>query len=351
MSVTLQLSPIGGFAATAGKPGERAAVIVREMLTSLDGATFASRIEALHRSIFSRIPGLQKPWHLEHLLVVIKPSFEAIAYANELQEIGAIKIARAMEAGEPVYEKDILEIASLDLGVEIPADCGFVLIRSLGWHRSLFYDFGPLTSPNKVRDYDLKAEFAKQAFALIKMTGGLPKLARADSMKGALIQLEMLLEDKVEDEGRYQEFLEANPWILSGHHSRIDRHTNLDDENIPDFTGVRHHDDYRDIVEFKQPFLPLFKKDGGFSAAFNDAWGQAERYLIFARRERDYLTRKGLSFENPRCFLVAGFKLTPQQLQLIRDKESLNPTITVLTYESLLAIGKSLADFATVAGK
>jgi hypothetical protein len=351
MSVTFQLSPIGGFAATAGMPGERAAVTVREMLTSLDGATFASRVDALHRSIFSRIPGLKNPWQLEHLLVVIKPSFEATAYANELQQTGSVRVTRSLEAGEAIYEQDIMEIASLDLGVDIPADCGFVLVRSLGWHRSLFYDFGPLTFPDKSRSYDLKAEFARQAFGLIKITGGLPKLARADAMKGALIQLELLLEDKVEDEGRYQEFLETNPWILGGHHSRIDRHTNLDDENIPDFTGVRHYDTHRDIVEFKQPFLPLFKKDGGFSAAFNDAWGQAERYLIFARRERDYLARKGLSFENPRCFLVAGYKLTSEQLRLIRDKESLNPAMTVLTYESVIMIGKGLVDLAIAAGK
>jgi hypothetical protein len=351
VSVTFQLSPIGGFAATSAKQGERAAVTVRESLTNLDGATFASRIEALHRSVFGRIPGLKSPWHLKHLLVVIKPGFEATAYANELQQIGTIKIARTPEAGEAVYDSDILEIASLDLGVEIPADCGFVLVRSLGWHRSLFYDFGPLTSPDKPRSYDVKAEFANQAFALMKMTTGLPKLARADAMKGALIQLEMLLEDKVEEEGRYQEFLEANPWIFGGHHSRIDRHTNLDDENIPDFTGVRHHDGHRDIMEFKQPFLSLFKKDGGFSAAFNDAWGQAERYFVFARRERDYLARKGLSFENPRCFLVAGFGLSAQQLQLIRDKEGLNPAITVLTYESVLAIGKALVELAVAAGE
>ena len=353
MSVIFTLTErFGGFAATAAKPGERAAITVREMVSTFDGTLFASRIDALQGSIFSKIPGLPAPWQVNHLLVVIKPNLEATAYANELEQIGTVKIGRPIQARETIYGKDILEIASLDLGVEIPPDCAFILVRSLGWQKSLFYDFGPILSADKPRDYDLKAEFAKQAFSLIKALDGLPRLAKVDAMRGALIELEMLLENKVEDESRYQEFLEKNPWILGGQHKQIERHTNLDDENIPDFTAVRHHDGFRDIIELKQPFLGLFKKDDGFSAAFNDAWGQAERYLVFTRRNRNYLSsQKNLSFENPRCLLVAGFNLTPEQLRLIRDKESLNPAITLLTYESVLTIGKAVVELAVVTGK
>ena len=76
----------------------------------------------------------------------------------------------------------------------------------------------------------------------------------------------------------------------------------LNDKNIPDFTGVRIHDSYRDIIEVKPPFTKMFRNDGNLNSDFNDAWNQAERYLDFARTERDYLQRKGLRFDNPRCF-------------------------------------------------
>jgi hypothetical protein len=342
--------PIAGFAASSCKPGDPAAIVVKEMLSTFDGSVFASRLEALHRAVFSNIPGVL-PWKFDHLLVVIKPNAEAIAYFDELKQVGTIKVGRAVQAGEAVYNNDIVEMVSLDIGVEIPSDCGFVFVRSLGWQRSLFYDFGPLADKSRTRDYDLKTEFARQAFGLIKATGGTLPLAKADEMRGALNALELLLKNRVEDEARYQELLETNPWILGGQHGQIERHTHFDDKNIPDFTGVRHHDGFRDIVELKQPFLSLFKKDGDFSSAFNEAWGQAERYLVFARRNRDYLaSEKSLRFENPRCFLLAGFKLTPDQLRLIRDKESLNPAITVLTYESILTIGRALVDLTLAVG-
>ncbi len=353
MSVNFTLTErLGGFAAMAAKPGERVAVTVREILTSFDGPTFASRLDALHNSILSKIPGVPEPWKAKHILVVIRPNNEATAYVDELKPVGQVRVARAVQAGENIYANDITEMASLDLGVEIPADCGFVYVASIGWQRSLFYDLGPLTRPEEPRTYDLKAQFAHQAFQLIQLSKGLPVMAKVDQMRSALLELKMLLDDKVDDESRYQELLERNPWILGGQHRQIERHTNLDDENIPDFTGVRHHDGFRDILELKQPFLPLFKKDGGFTAAFHDAWSQAERYLVFTRRQRDYLnSQKGLQFENPRCYLVAGFNLTSEQIRLVRDKESVNSAITVLTYESVVAIGEALIDLAAASSR
>lgn len=352
MSISFKLTEkIGGFAASSARIDERAAVTVREILSSYEGTVFVSRLESLHGAIFSRIPELPNPSEIHHLLVVIKPTLDAVAYVNELKQVATMKLSRSIQAGEHVYNKDIIEMPSLDIGVDIPPDCGFVMIRSVGWQRSLFYDFGPLND-GKLRDYDLKTEFAKQAFSLIKATSETPRLAKIDLMRGAIIELEMLLESRNPDEARYQEFLERNPWILGGHHRKIERHTNLDDKNIPDFTGVRHHDGYRDVIELKQPFLSLFNKDGGFSKSFNDAWDQAERYLVFARRNRDYLSsQKGLQFENPRAFLIAGSQLTQEQVRAIRDKESLNPTITVLTYESILLIGKALIDLTMATGE
>lgn len=103
----------------------------------------------------------------------------------------------------------------------------------------------------------------------------IPPKALSDLEK-PLQELDDLLNSKNEDEVKYQEFLEKYPWILGAQYEKVQRHSNFDDKNIPDFTCVRVHDKYRDIIEIKQPFLTIFRKDGEFSSEFNDAWNQAE---------------------------------------------------------------------------
>lgn len=215
-------------------------VVCAEAITSLDGLHLTWRLEELHGSIFSKIPGLASPSLIENLLVVINPNLDATAYVNELRPTASIRLARAVAAGDPVFVADILDM-------------------------------------------------------------------------------------------RYQELFEQHPWFLGGQHTKIERHTSLDDNNIPDYTGIRASDSYRDIFEVKPPFMPCFRKDGGFTAPFNDAWAQAERYLNFARQQRQYLRdEKGLLFENPRCFLIVGHGLSDAERQALRVKESFNTAITVL---------------------
>jgi hypothetical protein len=340
---------IVGFCAAYAEPGEKAALLVKEVVSSCTGALFLSRIEALHQSIFRGIPNLPNPATIDHLLVVIRPNWEATAYIDELNQVGLIKPQRDIKPGENVYESDFEGLVSLDIGVEIAADCGFVFVRSHRWQRSLYYDFGPLADPAKPRSYDLKVEFARQALSLLQY--GRPFIASVDVMRGALQELAHLLNSECKDEARYQELLSRNPWLLEAQHSRIDRHKKFDDKNIPDFTATRHRDECHDIIEVKQPFLELFRADGNFSAEFNDSWNQAERYYLFAKDNRDFLLReKGLRFENPRCLLLAGYKLNEDQLKAVRQKESLFPAITVLTYESLMKIGDALLALAIKAG-
>lgn len=154
--------------------------------------------------------------------------------------------------------------------------------------------------------------------------------------------MEKMLKDGEESEFKYQEWIKKYPWILGLQYKLVQRHTQFDNENIPDFTAIRTHDDYRDIFEIKQPFLNLFRQTKGFTSEFNDSWNQVERYLDFVRENKDYLRRsKGLKFENPKCFLIIGYNLTPSEREEIRRKEKLNPSITILTYNDLIAFGKN----------
>lgn len=133
---------------------------------------------------------------------------------------------------------------------------------------------------------------------------------------------------------------------MGAQYARIDSHKTFNDDNIPDFTGVRVRDAARDIIEIKPPFLPLFKENNCFRAEFNNAWDQGERYLDFARNDSDYLKRqKGLFFDNPKCYLIAGYNLNDEQFKELRRKERMNPAITTLTYNDVLAMAHSTVAF------
>ena len=149
-------------------------------------------------------------------------------------------------------------------------------------------------------------------------------------------ELKELLERRETNESEYQKWIQRHSWVLDLRYESVQGHRKLDDENIPDFTGVKVNNKNRDIFEIKQPFVPIFRKDRNFTSEFNDAWNQIERYLNFAREEKDYLGRKGLNFDNPKCYLIIGFGISDDELKKVRAKERLNPAIEILTYNDLI---------------
>ena len=158
-------------------------------------------------------------------------------------------------------------------------------------------------------------------------------------------ELKELLEGEERNESKYQKWIQRYPWVLGLQYESVQSHRKLDDENIPDFTGVRVNNKNRDIFEIKQPFLPIFRNDGKFTSEFNDAWNQIEKYLTFAREEKDYLRRKGLNFDNPRCYLIIGFGIPDDRVKKIRAKEGLSPAIEILTYNDLIIFAEQTIEF------
>ncbi|MCW4050011.1 MAG: DUF4263 domain-containing protein, partial [Candidatus Bathyarchaeota archaeon] len=143
------------------------------------------------------------------------------------------------------------------------------------------------------------------------------------------------------NEEDYQQFFIKYPWFLGSNYKKIQERRKFDDKNIPDFTGIRTHDKYRDIIEIKQPFMDLFTKKNKLNAKFNNSWNQAERYLLYARENQDYLKRvKGLAFSNPKCILIAGYNLTEEQQKRISEKQKVSGNINFYTYDNLLVIAK-----------
>ncbi len=160
-------------------------------------------------------------------------------------------------------------------------------------------------------------------------------------------ELNELLSQNISDESKYQELLEHFPWVLGLKYSLIQRHINLDDKNIPDFTGIRSTDGCRDVIELKPPTMKVFGKGGDFSAEFNKAWSQTERYLDFILRQCSYLRDKGMNFHNPKCYLILGWNLSDDEREKVRVKERMNPSIELLTYNDLLSFIQNTIAFIT----
>jgi DNA-binding transcriptional ArsR family regulator len=161
-----------------------------------------------------------------------------------------------------------------------------------------------------------------------------------------IIELRKLLEEHDNEESKYQHLFQSYPWIFGTYYREIIRHQKFDDENIPDFLGIRAHDNFMDIFEIKAPFLKLYRNDGNFSSEFNDAWNQAERYLAFAQIEADYLRRsKSLLFNNPKCVLIVGYNLPEAIATKLSTKQRLNPLIQSMTYNQVLAQAETTVNF------
>ena len=290
-------------------------------------------------------------------MVVIRPDLTSTAYVNELDLLMNVKTTKSVQnvqKGAQVYVDEIADVLSVEVGFDIPPDCGVVFLRTMGWRRSLFFDFGPLLPDRPQRAYSIQQAFAQQALQLLGMFPNVsddPPSTRLRQMEEGLAHLKELLATRCESESSYQELLQQNPWmLLGGMYLEILRHQPFDDSNIPDFTGVRCHDRCHDIIELKQPFLKLFRQDGEFSAAFNDAWNQAVRYLAFASEQRSYLREeKQLRFENPRCILLLGCGLTDGESRRIRGQESFGRAISVMTYDHLVEMASHVVDLVKTA--
>jgi len=312
-------------------------------------------LDKLQDALFSAIPGLPAPSQIDHIVVTIAEDLTATAIVNELQAKAQIKVNRAIGAGEPVFVRDIDDVAAVDLGIEIAPDVAVVVMRSSGWKRSVFYDFTPLDPDGVPREGRLDAVLAKPWLLLLGLPVGAPQgagsMTRADLMALGVADLERLLGERCEEESKYQELLHQHPWMLGGSYGQVLRHQPFDDSAIPDFTAVRCYDQCHDIIELKQPFLQLFKGSDQFGAAFNDAWNQAEGYLAFTMRQRGYLLQeKKLRFEDPRVLLICGHGLNPEQLARVRERSSVSRTITVITYDQILEIARHFLALVRAAG-
>lgn len=340
---------LAGFSLASAGPEELAIVAASDLVPPGDAFRLSETLEHLHNCLFSFVPQFPSPSQIDHLIMIIRPDLSGIVYINEGGFKMQVKLNRSIEAGQPVYAQDIEGISSFDMGMPVDDDCAVVVVRSKGWKRSVYFDFGPLHEPPVFRSEPLDQVLARQEILLLGILDGASVrqtgnelILTITKMAEGYQKLRSLIAEKCETESAYQVLLSENPWMLGGQYEEVRRHIGLDDINIPDFTAHRSWDKCHDILELKQPFTNCFLSRGDdFTAEFNRAWNQAERYIAFTRRQRDYLREeKKLRFENPRCILIIGYNLNDDQLKKIREKESIAQSINVITYDQLLNIAQ-----------
>jgi len=96
------------------------------------------------------------------MLAIIREDGKATVYINESKLVARVRVARPIKAGESVTKSDIVDVDGLELNVPIPEDSGVLFIFSIGWRKGMFYDFGPISGPDRQpRTYDISTTLGR----------------------------------------------------------------------------------------------------------------------------------------------------------------------------------------------
>src|SRR5258708_37311779 len=103
------------MANASGVEGNLMWIAVREFTSSEDGDLFIARLEGIPSQVIARIPSELgvRPSTVDHMLVIIRQDLHATVYVNECAIGIRARFGRRMEAGDKVYDKDIIDIDSL----------------------------------------------------------------------------------------------------------------------------------------------------------------------------------------------------------------------------------------------
>ena len=157
-------SPRIGYALQNAREGEEVPICFRDFRSTEDGQQFIQMLESFAYDILTRLPTPVNPSQIDHMLVIYHGSGKAEVYLNELDLKARTRVTGPVEAGGAVSKNDVAEIESLDLGVEIPVNAGFMFVFSVGWRKGLIFDYGPVVPQNpQPREYDVPAALG-QAF-------------------------------------------------------------------------------------------------------------------------------------------------------------------------------------------
>ena len=156
IKLALNLRP-AGVCLRSALPGEEVSIETGGFHCSAEGETFSRIVEGLSAEYLAAANTL--PSQVDNLLVIVDPNNEATIYCNEIATRAFVQSKVSTTIGQLVKKDDLADIREVHLDVEIPKDCGFVFIFSLGWRKGMLFDFGPLQS-GVVRSFDPKRALA-----------------------------------------------------------------------------------------------------------------------------------------------------------------------------------------------
>lgn len=164
---------------------------------------------------------------------------------------------------------------------------------------------------------------------------------------------EMLSRNLVEQD--WQEWFEANSWVLGSQFVRVLGEREIDVRNISDFL-MEAYDGFLDVVEIKRPEGGMSFWAGALdhgnhvpSSELTKAITQATRYIYEVEREANsvkFLKRtNGVKTVKPRCILVFGRsnKWSEAQMESYRIFNASFHNLSVLTYDHVLARARRIA--------
>ena len=154
--INFEMPPAGYASAPARDSDQTASVQFREFTSTEDGQCFIQRLEGFPSEILGKLPSPIRASQVDHMLAICRRDGKATVYVNELEQRTSVRVARSIEAGEPVTKDDFVDVERLELGMRMPDDAGVLFIFSVGWRKGLFYDFGPVGGPDRhPREYDI----------------------------------------------------------------------------------------------------------------------------------------------------------------------------------------------------
>lgn len=132
---------LDGFAVSSAAPGEKVKIQVKDWVTS-ESPLFYVYAEQIGSVIFPKLDNTNFRNTVNYYLAVIHPDNTADVYAQDFRVIAKIKPNRLLKKGEPVYAKDITEIAEVRFpDISINPDDRIIFLTRNGWRFGIFFDF------------------------------------------------------------------------------------------------------------------------------------------------------------------------------------------------------------------
>lgn len=203
-----------------------------------------------------------------------------------------------------------------------------------------------LSQPDVVehlRDTELSTELVSAFRGAIKL----------NEMKGAVAQLRDLLQSGEIREENYQKWCENHSWAFGNAYVIRDEVRDISAGDRLDLLLPSVIAGYRDIVELKRPDMSVIHYDDVhrnyyFAADVSRAMGQCHRYLDILHdvAAKGLLDHPEIVAYHPRAIIVIGRSegWSEEKLRALHGLNTRLASITVMTYDHLLAQGERLAE-------